>query len=171
MKKLLFILGILFSFGASAQTMVYDTTIVKTPLGVITGGMMDTLYIREATTSVSGYMTAEAMTQLNALVNGGVVYPATNTRTGALYTLAISDYNKMVNMTNVNANTVTLPTNLPAGWSCRVTQAGGTITFAAASGVTIRSPFNYRRSQTQYGVVTVICLGSNVFSLSGNIKQ
>jgi len=171
MKKLLFILSVLFSLGASAQTMVYDTTIVKTPLGVITGGAKDSLYIREATTSVNGYMTAEAMTQLSALVNGAPVYPVPNTRTGALYTLVLSDYNKMINMTNGTANTITLPTNLPAGWSCRVTQAAGTITFAAASGVTIRSPYGYRRTQAQYGVVTITCLGSNIFSLSGNIKQ
>jgi len=173
MKKLLFILGILFSFGASAQTMVYDTTVVKSPLGVVrTGGAVkDTLFMQAATTSANGYMTATAMTQLAALVGGATAYPAGNTQTGSIYTVVTGDFNKLVSMTTGGVSTITLPAGLPDGWTCKVLQAGGTITFAAASGVTIHSVFNYRRSQTQYGVITVICQGSNTFSLSGNLKQ
>ena len=173
MKKLLFILAILFSLGASAQTMVYDTTIVKSPLGVVkTGGAVkDSLFIQAATTSADGYMTATAMTQLAALVGGATAYPAGNSQSGSTYTVQTSDFNKLVSMTASGVSTITLPTGLPNGWSCRVLQAGGVITFAAANGVTIRSIFNYRRSQTQWGVATIISQGSNTFSLSGNLKQ
>jgi hypothetical protein len=173
MKKLLFILGILFSLGASAQTMVYDTTVVKSPLGVVkTGGAVkDSLYIQAATTSTDGYMTATAMNQLTALVGGATAYPAGNTQTGSTYTLVTGDFNKLVSMTTGGVSTITLPAGLPNGWRCTVLQAGGVITFAAANGVTIRSPFNYRRSQTQWGVITIICQGSNTFSLSGSLKQ
>lgn len=171
MKKLLFILGILFSLSVSAQTMVYDTTIVKSPLGVITTGAKDSLFIQSATTARDGYMTSTAMTQLAALVGGATAYPAGNTQSGSTYTLQTSDFNKLVSMTTGGVSTITLPTGLPDGWSCRVLQAGGVITFAAANGVTIHSIFSYRRSQTQWGVITVICQGSNTFSLSGNLKQ
>ena len=172
MKKLLFILCVLFSLGASAQTMVYDTTVVKAPLGVVrTGGTVkDILYMPAATTSVNGYMTSTAMTQLAALVGGSTTYPVPNVVTTAIYTVVTADYNKIVNMTNVSISTVTLPTGLPTGWRCRVLQTGGTISIAGASGVTIYSPFSYRRSQTQYGVIEITCLGSNTYSLSGNLK-
>ena len=175
MKKLLFILCVLFSLGASAQTMVYDTTVVKAPLGVIrTGGTVkDSLYMPAASTSINGYMTSTAMTQLAALVGGAPVYPATNVVSTTTYTVVATDFNKVVNMTNIGISTVTLPTGLSNGWSCRILQSGSstsTISIAAASGVTIYSPFGYRRSQTQYGVIEITCLGSNTYSLSGNLK-
>jgi hypothetical protein len=176
MKKLLFILCVLFSLGASAQTMVYDTTVVKAPLGVVigAGGIKDSLYMPAATTIVNGYMTAAAMTQLAALVGGSTTYPATNVRSTTTYTLQTSDYNKMINMSNISVSTITIPTGLPDGWTCSIIQTGSstsTVTIAGVGGVTIRSPFNYRRSQTQYGVIKIVCLGSNVYSLSGNLKQ
>ena len=172
MKKLLVILGILFSLGTSAQTMLYDTTIVKSPMGVIiTSGAKDSLYIREATASQNGYMTAVAMTQLASLVAGNPSYPTTNVQSASSYTLQTSDFNKMVNMTSGSVTTVVVPTSLPNGWSCKVMQSGGIITISAGAGATIRSPFNYKRSQTQYSVITIVALGSNIYSVSGNLKQ
>lgn len=172
MKKLLVILGILLSFGASAQTMVYDTTIVKSPLGVITTGAKDSLYIQSATASRDGYMTATAMSQLDALVGGAVSYPTSGSQAGTSYTVQTSDFNKLISMSNTGGGiSVIIPTGLPNGWSCRIMQGGGTITFTAATGVTIRSIFSYKRSQGQYGVITITSLGSNTYSLSGNLKQ
>jgi hypothetical protein len=171
MKKLLVILGTLFSFGASAQTMVYDTTIVKSPLGVVVTSGKDTLYIQSATASRDGYMTATAMSQLDALVGGAVAYPASGSQSGTSYTVQTSDFNKLISMTSTSSSSVTIPTGLPNGWSCRIMQGGGTVTFTAAAGVTLRSTFSYKRSQTQWGVVTITSLGSNVYSLSGNLKQ
>jgi len=172
MKNLLVIFLFLFSFGASAQTFVYDTTVVKSPLGVVSpgGNVKDSLYIQPATTSQNGYMSSLAMQQLTALASGTIIYPSTNTQVGSTYTVQLSDFNKLINMTNNAATVITLPTNITNGWRCTVMQSGGTITFAAAGGVTIRSPFSYKRSQTQYGVITVISLGSNIYSISGNLK-
>jgi hypothetical protein len=174
MKKLLVILGILLSFGASAQTMVYDTTVVKSPLGVIvTGGAVkDSLYIQSATASRDGYMTATAMSQLDALVGGAVAYPTSGSQAGTSYTVQTSDFNKLISMSNTAGTiSVVIPTGLPNGWSCRIMQGGGTITFTAASGATIRSISSWKRSSGQYGVVTITALGSNTYSLSGNLKQ
>lgn len=191
MKKLLAIVAVLLSLGASAQTTtVYDTTVVRTPLTVAvgTGAIYDTLYMPAATTSVNGYMTAASMTNIANLqtsmttANSNIATLQTtvagisgtvtsNVQTGTTYTLVTGDNNRMIVMSNTGTSTVTLPAGLADGFKCTVIQQGGVITIAAASGVTIRSPFSYKRSQTQYGVITVVCLGSNVFSLSGNLKQ
>jgi hypothetical protein len=172
MKKLLFILTVLFSLGASAQTMVYDTTIVKTPLNVVrTGGSVkDSLVMPAATTSVNGYMTAAAMTELAALAGGSPVFPVTNTRSSS-YTIQTSDFNKMINVATGTNTTVTLPAGLPDGFSCRVIQGGGVITFVAGAGVSIRSAYNYRRTQIANAVVTIVNLGNNTYSISGNLRQ
>jgi hypothetical protein len=173
MKKVLsLILVMFFVVVASAQTRVFDTTIVKTPLGVTVtgGGVKDSLFIQAATTSQNGYMSSTSMQQLASLMAGAPSYPTPNTQSSGVYTLQASDFNKIVIMTSGSTSTIVLPTGLTPGWSCRVLQAGGVISFAASTGVTINSIFNYRRSQTQWGVITVICTGSNTFSLSGNLK-
>ena len=173
MKKVLsLILVMFFVVVASAQTRVFDTTIVKTPLGVTVtgGGVKDSLFIQAATTSQNGYMSSTSMQQLATLMAGAPTYPASNVQTGSVYTMQASDFNKMIIMNNTGTSTIILPTSLPDGWSCTVLQGGGVISFAAATGVTIHSVFNYRRTQTQYGVVSVVCTGSNAFSLSGNLK-
>ena len=173
MKKVLsLILVMFFVVAASAQTKVFDTTIVKTPLGVTVtgGGVKDSLFIQAATTSQNGYMSSTSMQQLATLVAGSPTYPTPNTQSGGVYTAQASDFNKTIIMSSGSSSTIILPTGLTTGWSCTVLQGGGVISFAAANGVTIRSPFSYRRSQTQWGVVTVICTGTNTFSLSGNLK-
>jgi hypothetical protein len=173
MKKVLsLILVMFFVVVASAQTKVYDTTIVKSPLGVTVtgGGVKDSLFIQAATTSQNGYMSSTSMQQLATLVAGSPTYPTPNTQSGSVYTVLASDFNKTVIMSSTSTSTIILPTGLTAGWSCKVIQGGATISFAAASGVTIRSGNSYRRTKVQWGVVTVICTGTNTFSLSGDIK-
>ena len=173
MKKVLsLILVMFFVVVSSAQTRVFDTTIVKSPLGVTVtgGGVKDSLFIQAATTSQNGFMSSTSMQQLATLVAGSPTYPTPNSQSGSVYTVQTSDFNKMVIMTSNSSSTIILPTGLTPGWSCRVMQGNGTISFASASGVTIRSANSYRRTKTQWGVVTVVCTGTNTFSLSGDIK-
>lgn len=191
MKKVLTLLAVLFCLGTTAQTIVYDTTVVRTPLTVAAkngAGQRDSLYMPAATTAVNGYMTAASMTSIvnlqtdvstannsisdlqSAVAALGGVIPS-NVRTSTTYTIVSDDNGKMVVMSASGSNIITLPTGLANGFKCTVLQQGGVITFTAASGVTIRSAFNYKRSQTQWGVVTITCLGSNTYSLSGNLKQ
>lgn len=191
MKKVLTLLAVLFCLGTTAQTIVYDTTVVRTPLTVAVkngAGQRDSLYMPAATTAVNGYMTAASMTSIVNLqtdvttANNNIASlqsavsalggsTPSNVQTGTTYTVVSDDNGKMVVMSAAGTNTITLPTGLTNGFKCTVLQQGGVITFAAAGGVTIRSAFNYKRSQTQWGVITIVCLGSNTFSLSGNLKQ
>lgn len=190
MKKLLTIVTVLLCLGATAQTTVSDTTVVRTPLVVAVGAgaIYDTLTMPAATTAVNGFMTAASMTNianlqtsmatansniatLQTTVAGISGTLAANVQAGNTYTLVPGDNSRVVIMSSVGTSTLTLPTGLADGFVCRVLQQGGVITFAAGAGATIVSPFSYRRSQTQWGIITVICLGSNRFSLSGNLKQ
>lgn len=195
MKKLLTLIAVIACLNVSAQTMVYDTTVVRTPLVAAPKGVTgyDSLYMPAATTTVNGYMTAQSVNDIGNLQTGLVAtnsnvtnlqtttaalaaYPTPNTQTAA-YTVTAGDRNKMIIMTNAAAVTITLPLGLTAGWTCSVvsnssstTAANQTITFAAATGVTIKSASSYKRSSVLYGVTVITYLGSNIFSLSGNLK-
>ena len=130
MKKVLsLILVMFFVVVASAQTRVFDTTIVKSPLGVTVtgGGVKDSLFIQAATTSQNGFMSSTSMQQLATLVAGSPTYPTPNSQSGSVYTVQTSDFNKMVIMTSNSSSTIILPTGLTPGWSCRVMQGNGTI--------------------------------------------
>jgi len=68
-----------------------------------------------------------------------------NAQTGTTYTLVIGDASKFVSMSNVSANTLTVPPNssvaFPTGTKIMVQQLGaGSTTIAAGAGVTINAP-------------------------------
>lgn len=71
------------------------------------------------------------------------IYPteasSINTQTGTAYTLLPSDNGKVITINNAAATTVTVPTGLPIGFSCRIIQLGtGVLTFTG-SGTIVNS--------------------------------
>lgn len=193
MKKVLTLIAVLFCVGASAQTIVYDTTVVRSPLAVAVRGAgitRDTLTIPAATTAVNGYMTAASMSDianlqtglttannnistLQATVNTIGGYVVTNTEAGT-YTIQVSDHASMINMTNTTAVTITAPASLPDGWYCDIVWNGGasgTVAIAPNAGVTINSKNNYRKIQMRYGVARLRSIGGNVYILSGDLTR
>jgi hypothetical protein len=88
-----------------------------------------------------GYDTASA--SITFMIDGNVVLAVgangqldvQNFQTGTSYTVQASDNGKVLDFANASAITVTLPNNLPAGFSCLWRQSGaGQITFTPASG-------------------------------------
>lgn len=72
----------------------------------------------------------------DALLNSRI-YPteasSINVQTGAAYTLLPSDNGKIITINNASATTVTVPTGLPIGFSCRIIQLGtGVLTFTGS---------------------------------------
>lgn len=192
MKKLLTLFAVLFCLKASAQIAVYDTTVVRSPLAVAAksgAGQRDSIYMPAATTSVNGYMPSSAMTNIANLqtsmttANGNIATlqadvtalntPKTsNNQSGTTYTLTSNDNGRTIVITNTGTVTVTLPTGLVDGFRCNVVYQSttGSLTFAAAGGVTRFAIFNYYRAQYN-GTVTIVSLGSNRFAIAGNIQR
>ena len=84
-----------------------------------------------------------------------------NTQTGASYTLAISDRNKLVEMNNASANTVSIPLNssvaFPVGTQITIVQLGtGQTTVDAVAGVTLNGVDSASRATiSQYESITI----------------
>jgi hypothetical protein len=96
----------------------------------------------------------------------------TNSQLGTSYVLVFGDANNKVEMTNANANTVTIPPNtsvaFPIGTEIMIRQYGvGQTTIAAGTGVTIRY-VGGNAINTQYGAVLVEKRGTDEWILSGN---
>jgi hypothetical protein len=97
-----------------------------------------------------------------------------NAQTGTTYTLVASDTNKLVTASNASAITITIPPSVfSTGNQVHVQQIGaGQVTFAAGSGVTITSAAaaaSRPSLSAQYAAATVICTGTNTFTIIGGI--
>lgn len=97
-----------------------------------------------------------------------------NSQTGTAYTLVIGDKGGMIRMNNAAANVVTVPTNASVPYTIGtqvlvLTEGAGQTTVAAAGGVTIVAADGANKLRVQNSVAVLIKLGTNLWSLSGDI--
>jgi hypothetical protein len=98
---------------------------------------------------------------------------AFNSQTGTTYTLVLADKNKMVELSNSSAITVTVPTNasvaFEVGTTIYLTQIGtGQVTVAAAGGVTL----NYTpgtKTRAQWSQAMLLKRATDSWILSGDL--
>jgi len=108
---------------------------------------------------------------LSDAVKGGSGASVTSTS----HVPGLSDANKYIRLTSASAATVTLPTNAAAGFPLWTTityeQTGaGAITFVEA-GVQINKAATHQRvTNGQYSVVSVTKVGTNEWTLYGNLE-
>lgn len=93
---------------------------------------------------------------------------AINAQTGTTYTILASDMGKVITCSNASAITVTVPSGLPAGFTCTVIQLGaGQVTFSA-SGTTVNNRQSHTKIAGQYGVASLAMYTSDTFVLGGD---
>ena len=97
-----------------------------------------------------------------------------NAQTGTTYTLVIGDKGKLVTFSNGSAIAVTVPSgvfssgdqiNVQAIGAGQVTISGGAVTITSTGG-TSASP----KLRLQYSAATIICTGTNTFTVVGDIS-
>jgi len=97
-----------------------------------------------------------------------------NAQTGTTYTLVASDSAKLVTTSNASAVTVTVPPSVfSTGNQINVQSIGvGLTSFAAGAGVTITSTGATAAApilRARYSACTIICTGSNTFTIIGDL--
>lgn len=107
---------------------------------------------------------------------GGVVEaPLTqNQQTGTTYTLVLADADKLVELSNAAAITVTIPTNttaaFPVGTKINLLQTGaGQVTVSPAGTVTMNSSGGKTKLTGQWSAATLIKRATNTWVLIGDI--
>lgn len=101
---------------------------------------------------------------------GDAITPVTQ---ATAYTPTVADCDGVIEMTSATAVTVTIPTVATAGWvkgnTLTFTQAAaGQVTFAGASGVTLRSP-RALTTRAQWATVTLRMRATNEWVLAGDL--
>jgi len=97
-----------------------------------------------------------------------------NAQTGTTYTLVIADLGKMVTLSNASGITLTVPPSVfSTGNQINIQQIGaGQVTLAQGAGVTITSTgatASAPKLRAQYSAATIICTGSNTFTVIGDL--
>jgi hypothetical protein len=112
--------------------------------------------------NISGEITTATMNASRQIVT-------THSKSANYSTLA-TDANSTIRLTGSTGRTFTIDNNLTAGQRIDFIQDGsGQITFAAGSGVTLRSVDAKLKTNKQYSGATVICYGSGVYYLVGDL--
>lgn len=98
-----------------------------------------------------------------------------STATGTTYTPAVTDVNKLIQLNNASAITVTVPASVfSAGQQVNIQQIGagqvtvqgdGTTTITS-TGATLATP----KTRAQYSAATIVCTSSNNFTVIGDIS-
>jgi hypothetical protein len=133
-------------------------------------GTTDTQTLTNKTITSSSVAQASVTGLVASLASKAPINVTTNPQTGTTYTLALGDVSQIVEMSNVSANTLTVPLNssvaFPVGAVISVMQTNtGTTTIAAASGVTINSDVSLILSR--WSMVTLIKRGTDSWSVQG----
>jgi hypothetical protein len=97
-----------------------------------------------------------------------------NAQTGTSYTITANDIGNFVTLSNNSSITVTVPPNVfTSGQIINLQQINvGQVTFAQGAGVTITSAgatSTAPKTRARYSAATVICTGSNTFTIVGDI--
>ena len=98
-----------------------------------------------------------------------------NAQTGTTYTLVIADLGKMVTLSNASGITLTVPPSVfSSGNQINIQQIGvGQVTLAQGAGVTITSTgatVSAPKLRKQYSAATILCTGSNTFTVLGDLS-
>jgi hypothetical protein len=105
--------------------------------------------------------------------SGGSYAPTLNAQTGTTYTLALTDANNRVTLSNTSGITVTIPpnssVNFPVGTGIDLIQANtGQVTVVGGSGVTLNSAIGYKIRTLAAGC-SLIQIAANSWIMVGDI--
>lgn len=94
-----------------------------------------------------------------------------NAQSGTTYTLQASDNGLQVICSNAAAITVTVPSGLPTGFNCLITQGGaGQVTIAAGASVTLQQRQSLLKLAGQHAVCSILPTPTaNTYRLTGDL--
>ena len=113
-------------------------------------------------------------TQDTQVLSNKTITTSINAQTGTTYTLAASDTDKLVTLSNASPITVTIPANSSINWSIgnavKFSQLGaGQVTFTAGVGVTLRSTPGLK-CRAQYSGVEAIKIATDEWLIVGDLS-
>ena len=154
-----------------ANKKITELGALTTPAGTDILAIVDDTDTTTKKVSVTDLMTL-APVQTADIANFSPAFYSTVSETGTSRTLSDSDNGKVIVCTNAATITVTIPSTLTAGFSCKLVQGGaGIVGAVAGSGTTLSLIGGKAYTSGQYQVVDLINYASNAYVLDSNSLQ
>lgn len=163
--------------ATSVSTITDKRTFMGTRFGVwTTAGRPAAPVLGQAgynsTTAAPEYWTGSAWSGFSSSVtsiNASIIDTTVTAVTGT-YTLLAGDKGKLLQSTSATAYAFTVADVFTAGQRVDVIQDGaGQITFTAGSGVTLAAAGGKLKTNVQYSAVTIVCIGTGLYRLIGDL--
>jgi hypothetical protein len=109
---------------------------------------------------------------MNIIANSLIAVAA---QTGTAYTIGTADVGKLITLSNVAAQAITIPANSSVAFAIGdqvnfMNLSTGTATFAAGGTAVIRSAGAKLKLSTQYAVCTVLKIDTDAWVMVGNVS-
>jgi hypothetical protein len=109
---------------------------------------------------------------MNIIANSLIAVAA---QTGTAYTIGTADVGKLITLSNVAAQTITIPANASVAFAIGdqvnfLNLSTGTATFAAGGTAVIRSAGSKLKLATQYAVCTCLKIDTDAWVMVGNVS-
>jgi hypothetical protein len=154
------IASLAFSGSTSGTTTVQANAVAGTNTLTLPATTSDTLVGRTTTDTLT-----------NKTLTAPKVNLAFNAQTGTTYTLVAADSGKLVTTSNASAITVTVPSGVfTAGEQINLQSIGVGQTTIASDGTTTITSTPGLKIRAQYSAATLICTGTNTFTLIGDLS-
>ena len=155
--------------GASAAS-----TPVRVAVGtdgqVLTADSSQAKGVKWATPTTGDVTLNGVQTLTNKTLTAPKITVAFNAQTGTTYTIASTDVDKLVTLSNASAITLTIPNGVfTTGQAVNIQQIGaGQVTIANDGTTSFTGTGTALRAQ--YSAATILCTGTNTFTLIGDIQ-
>jgi hypothetical protein len=159
-------------YGSALEELV-DVTAVSGLNATVTRGIDSSTAVAHGVgATVRHVIIARDIREANAHINSALGLhgiTSVNAQTGTSYTPVATDAGTFITLNNANAITLTVPPSVfSVGQQINIQQIGaGQVTVNAGTGVTITGTGTATRNQ--YSAATILCIGTNTFTLIGDI--
>lgn len=129
---------------------------------IVSAGTNDYVLTADSTQTSGIKWAPAASTSLNLTINA---------QTGTTYTVTSTDVNKLVTLSNASAVTVTVPNGVfTTGQQVHLQAIGAGQVTVASDGTTTITSTPGLKLRAQYSAATLICTGTNTFTLIGDLS-
>lgn len=167
MKKIIFIISLLFSANIDAQTPSSDELVLIH--NVVDDAAMNNITPLEGALIYN--LTSKRLYKFNGTQWIKIAVTPTVKEVTTSYTLLVSDDSNIITVNSTTDVTLTVPSGLPIGYNVSIYQTGTGRVTIQGSGATVKNRLNRFRTAGIDAGIGIVATNTNIFHITGDLKR